>query len=410
MNPPDLGKPIWVMKFGGTSVASPELILNAVKRIRQRREQGYHVVTVVSAMGDTTDRLLKLASKLSQRPSRRELDVLLSAGEVQSMALLSISLEDAGLPAISFTGQQGGIRTDGHYSEAKILEIDPARIVNELKQERVVVVAGFQGVDHRDDITTLGRGGSDTSAVALAAVLGASNCEILTDVDGVFTADPRLVPNARLIESVSYDEMLEMASLGASVLHGRSVEVARRFKVPLSVASSTGEGPGTRIGMQGDEMEKVIVRAITDDRAVRKISILGVPDKPGVAAHVFRVLGDQGVNVRLIVQAQSHDGHNDITFVVPSDAPLEDSDLQNVVNTVGGKSWLMDDKVALLNVVGEGITREPGIAGKIFSVLAEEGVNIEAISSSNLVITCVVAEESLEKGARALHAALIETD
>lgn len=410
MTPPDLGKPIWVMKFGGTSVASPELIQNAVDRIRQRREQGYHVVTVVSAMGDTTDKLLSLASSLSETPSRRELDVLLSAGEVQSMALLCIALEDAGLPAISFTGQQGGIRTDGQYSDAKILEIDPGRIVQELQQERVVVVAGFQGVNRQDDITTLGRGGSDTSAVALAAVLGAANCEILTDVDGVYTADPRLVAGARRIATLSYDEMLEMASLGARVLHGRSVELARKFKVPLSVASSTGTDSGTKIGLQGVEMEEVIVRAITDDRAVCKISILGVPDKPGVAAQVFKVLGEQRVNVRLIVQAQSHDGHNDITFVVPTNTPVDESGLQLVVDAVGGESWLVDDQVALLNIIGEGIAREPGIAGKIFSVLAEEGVNIEAISSSNLVITCVVGEGNLEKGAQALHAALIETD
>ena len=403
---------IWVMKFGGTSVATPDLMKNAVKRIAARRAEGHRVVVVVSAMGKTTDRLLELASALSPSPPRRELDVLMSAGEVQSMALLSIALEAEGIPAISFSGRQGGIRTDDRYSQARIVSIDPSRIHRELEQDRVVVVAGFQGENERQDVTTLGRGGSDTSAVAIAAALSARGCEILTDVDGVYTADPRVVPNARRIERLSSDEMLEMATLGARVLHGRSVELARRFDVPLVVASSTRNAPGTRIEPPAEEqkMEQVVVRAITDDPAVHKVSLVHVPDQPGVAAKVFEVLGAANIAVRLIVQAQSYERHNDITLLLPADAALDEGLLQQVVAAVGGESWVLDEDVALLSVVGEGIAREPGIAATIFRTLAAEGINIDVISTSNLVISCVVPESSLAPAARALHAALVETE
>jgi len=403
---------IWVMKFGGTSVATPDLMKNAVKRIAARRAEGHRVVVVVSAMGKTTDRLLELASALSPSPPRRELDVLMSAGEVQSMALLSIALEAEGIPAISFSGRQGGIRTDDRYSQARIVSIDPSRIHRELEQDRVVVVAGFQGENERQDVTTLGRGGSDTSAVAIAAAIGARGCEILTDVDGVYTADPRVVPNARRIERLSSDEMLEMATLGARVLHGRSVELARRFDVPLVVASSTRNAPGTRIEPPAEEqkMEQVVVRAITDDPAVHKVSLVHVPDQPGVAAKVFEVLGAANIAVRLIVQAQSYERHNDITLLLPADAALDEGLLQQVVAAVGGESWVLDEDVALLSVVGEGIAREPGIAATIFRTLAAEGINIDVISTSNLVISCVVPESSLAPAARALHAALVETE
>ncbi|MGE4619593.1 MAG: aspartate kinase [Planctomycetota bacterium] len=410
MTPTNLEKPVHVLKFGGTSLATPELVRNAAKKITRRRDSGCHVVCVVSAMGDTTNRLTDLAQKLSTKPPRREMDVLLSAGEVQSMALLSIALSEEGVPAISLTGQQGGIMTDDRHSEARILRIDPERVVEALHDEYVVVLAGFQGSDERQEITTLGRGGSDTSAVAMAAALESERCEILTDVPGVFTADPRIVPGAQKIESLSYDEMLEMANLGARILHGRSVEVARRFNVPLLVASSTEDEPGTRICRKEDLMEKVVVRAVTDDRNVRKISILGVPDQPGIAARVFSVLGEFGVNIRLIVQAQSHEGLNDITFIIPNQTPFSEEKLQKVVQEVGGSSWIIDDEVALLNIVGEGIASEPGVAGKIFSVLAEQKINLDLISSSNLVIICVVPEKDLDRGATALHAALIETD
>lgn len=410
MTPSMLDKPVHVLKFGGTSVATPELIRNAAQRIAARRAEDCHVVCVVSAMGDTTNQLTALAGQLSTSPPRREMDVLLSAGEVQSMALLSIALSDQGIPAISFSGQQGGILTDDRHSEARILQIEPERVVEALHSNHVVVLAGFQGIDQRQEVTTLGRGGSDTSAVAMAAALNSKRCEILTDVPGVFTADPRLVAEARKIDALSYDEMLEMSNLGAKVLHGRSVEVARRFDVPLVVASATEDQPGTRISRKDDSMEEVVVRAVTDDRDVQKISILAVPDQPGIAARVFSVLGEFGINVRLIVQAQSHEGLNDITFIVPGKTTLSEENLQRLVEEVGGDSWLVNNDVALLNIVGEGIAREPGVAGKIFTVLADQKINLDLISSSNLVITCVVPEKDLQRGATALHEALIETD
>lgn len=410
MNPTELKKPIHVMKFGGTSVASPALIQNAAQRIAERQNAGVHVVCVVSAMGNTTDQLLSLAREISEHPPSRELDVLLSAGEVQSMALLSMALLEKGIAARSFTGSQGGIRTNTQHSEAKILHIDPDRIVSALARDEVVVLAGFQGHDERDEITTLGRGGSDTSAVAMAAALDADLCEILTDVSGVFTADPRIVEGARQITALGYDEMLEMANLGAKVLHGRSVEMARRFQVPLVVASATKNTPGTRISRKEDDMEKVEIRAVTDDRNVKKISLLSVPDTPGVAANIFGILGELGINVRLIVQAQSHDGNNDITFVVPGDTHINAEQLDDLVKQVGGENWIIDERIALLNIIGEGISREPGIAGSIFQILAAQQINLDLISSSNLVITCVVSEEDLIRGTRALHEGLIETD
>lgn len=403
--------PIWVQKYGGTSVATPELIMNAARRIQARCAEGYRMVVVVSAMGKTTDVLLSLAHSISPTPPKREMDVLLSAGEVQSMSLLCIALHELGVPAISFTGQQGGIRTDGRHSDARIQAVEGARIQGELDAGRVVVVAGFQGIAENEDITTLGRGGSDTSAVALAAALSAAGCEILTDVDGVYTADPRVVAGARRIERISYDEMLEMASHGAQVLHGRSVDLARRYQVPLTVASATQNTPGTQIGSYDEsesDMESVVVRAITEDSDVRKVSVVKVPDRPGIAARLFSVLGTAGINIRLIVQAQSHDNTNDITFIVPSDAALSDDVLQRAVEAVGGEKYLVDDEVGLLSVVGEGISREPGVAGKVFAILAEQGVNIDLISTSNLYITCVVPIDQLQEGAQALHAGLIE--
>lgn len=405
MNPP----PIWVQKYGGSSVATPDLLRGAAARIARVRGRGFRLVVVVSAMGDTTDHLLELARSISAQPARRELDVLLSAGEIQSMALLVMALHEIGVPAISFTGQHVGIYTDHRHSDARIQRIDGARIRDQLARDRVVVVAGFQGVNESADITTLGRGGSDTSAVAIAAALGAVECEVLTDVAAVFTSDPRVVPNARRIDHISYDEMLEMANHGARVMHGRAVDLARRYRVPLTVGSATVEAPGTRImpNEEGPTMEAVVVRAVTQDAAVMKVSVLQVPDRPGVAAKLFTVLGEQGVNIRLIVQAQSHRGHNDITFIVPSEMALPREVLARAVEAVGGASYLVDDQVGLLSVIGEGINREPGVAGRIFSILADEGINIDVITTSNLYITCVVPKAKLDQGNRALHAGLI---
>ncbi len=401
---------VWVQKFGGTSVATTDLLRSAAQRIGRRRAEGHRVVVVVSAMGDTTNRLVQLAHELTPEPSRRELDVLLSAGEIQSMALLVLALQESGIEAISFTGAQGGILTDERHSQARIVEIATDRIERELANDRVVVLAGFQGVTKDDHVTTLGRGGSDTSAVAIAAALQACCCEILTDVPGVFTANPRTVPTARLLDEISYDEMLEMATFGARVLHNRAVDLASRYGVELIVGPAHDDLPGTRVVARTKDrsMEAPIVRAVTEDADVQKISFLGVPDTPGVAAKVFGALGAEGIPIRLVVQAQSHAGHNDITIVAPSETPISTTLLDRVVREVGGKSYLVDSEVGLLSVVGEGIAGSPGLVGQIFSVLADHAINIDLISSSNLVISCSVPLGQLQDGARALHEALIE--
>lgn len=416
--------PIWVQKYGGSSVANADLIRSAAKRIAARAAD-HRVVVVVSAMGDATNRLVDLAHAVSSHPSRRELDVLLSAGEIQSMALLALAIQEAGADAISFTGAQGGILTDTRHSQARIVQIASERIERELDAGRVVVIAGFQGVSADNHTTTLGRGGSDTSAVAVAAALGAAACEILTDVPGVFTADPRVVPAARLLKEVSYDEMLEMATYGARVLHNRAVDLARRYEVELIVGRAhdprvSERTPlvhlpdnfvGTRVlpSRKSSTVEAPIVRAITEDANVQKVSFLEVPDQPGIAARIFEQLGAEGIPVRLVVQAQSHAGHNDITLVLPAELDVPASVLDDTVQTVGGKSCLVDTEVGLLSVVGEGIAGDPTIVSRIFSVLADAKINIDLISTSNLVITCCVPGDQLERGARALHAALVET-
>ncbi|HEU5310594.1 MAG TPA: aspartate kinase, partial [Candidatus Eisenbacteria bacterium] len=309
--------PLLVQKYGGTSVGTPERIQKVAERVVATRRAGKELVVVVSAMGDTTDDLLDLAQKVSSRSHPREMDMLLTAGERISMALVAMAVNDRGLEAVSFTGSQSGIVTDTSHTRAKILEVKADRIREELSRGRVVIVAGFQGVSRDREVTTLGRGGSDTTAVALAAALGAEECEIYTDVDGVYTADPRIVPGARKLPGLSYDEMLELASLGAKVLHNRSVEIARRFRVPVHVRSSFNGNEGSRIG-KGDLMEQVVIRGIAHDPDVAKVALLGVPDRPGVAAEIFRALGGHGVNVRMIVQASGSDAKNDVTFAVGS--------------------------------------------------------------------------------------------
>ena len=357
-------------------------------------------------MGDTTDDLLDLAHKVSDKSHPREMDMLLTAGERISMALVSMAVNDRGQEAVSFTGSQSGIVTDASHTRAKILEVKGDRIREELARGRVVIVAGFQGVSKDREVTTLGRGGSDTTAVALAAALRAESCEIYTDVDGVYTADPRVVPDARKLDQLSYDEMLELASLGAKVLHHRSVEIARRFRVPLHVRSSFHDGEGSRIG-KGGSMEQVVIRGIAHDPDVAKIALLGVPDRPGVAAEIFRAIGGQGVNVRMIVQASGSDGKNDVTFAVGSHEvrgvlPL----VEEVRKRIGARAFVYDPDVAILSVVGEGLATSPGTAGEVFAALAAEKVNIDIISTSSITITCIVRKEDLDRAVKALHAAL----
>jgi len=398
--------PLLVQKYGGTSVGSPERIHHVAERIVRTRRGGADLVVVVSAMGDATDDLIDLARQVSPRSHPREMDMLLTAGERISMALVSMAVNDRGQEAVSFTGSQSGIVTDASHTRAKILEVKADRIREELKRGRVVIVAGFQGVSKDREVTTLGRGGSDTTAVALAAALEATECEIYTDVDVVYTSDPRIVPGARKISRLSYDEMLELASLGAKVLHNRSVEIARRFNVPMHVRSSFNWNEGSRVA-RGDSMEQVIIRGIAHDTDVAKIALVGVPDRPGVASEIFQAVGGQGVNVRMIVQASGADGKNDVTFTVGSHEvntvlPV----LEEVRKKIGARAFLYDPDVAMLSVVGEGLATSPGTAGRVFSALAAAGVNIDLISTSSITITCVVRQADAERAVRSLHEAL----
>jgi len=395
-----------VQKYGGTSVGSPERIQNVAERIVRTRRGGADLVVVVSAMGDATDDLIGLARQVSTRSHPREMDMLLTAGERISMALVSMAVNDRGQEAVSFTGSQSGIVTDTSHTRAKILEVKADRIKEELKRGRVVIVAGFQGVSKDKEVTTLGRGGSDTTAVALAAALKATECEIYTDVDGVYTADPRIVEGARKITRLSYDEMLELASLGAKVLHNRSVDIARRFEVPVHVRSSFNWNEGSRV-VRGSSMEQVVIRGIAHDKDVAKVALVQVPDRPGIASEIFQAVGGHGVNVRMIVQASGQDGKNDVTFTVGSHdvntvLPL----LEEVRKKIGARAFLYDPDVAMLSVVGEGLATSPGTAGRVFQALAQAGVNIDLISTSSITITCVVREADAERAVRSLHQAL----
>jgi aspartate kinase len=395
-----------VQKYGGTSVGSPERISAVADRIAETRRRGTGLVVVVSAMGDTTDDLIDLAKKVTQRSHPREMDMLLTAGERISMALVAMAVNDRGHEAVSFTGSQSGIVTDTSHTRAKILEVKADRIKDELKKGRVVIVAGFQGVSREREVTTLGRGGSDTTAVALAAALEAEACEIYTDVDGVYTADPRIVPEARKLPALSYDEMLELASLGAKVLHNRSVEIARRFAVPIVVRSSFNKNEGTRIA-KGASMEQVVIRGIAHENDVAKIALLGVPDRPGVAAEIFKEIGGRGVNVRMIVQATGAEGKNDVTFAVGShDAQTVLPLIETMRKQMGARAFLYDPDVAVISVVGEGLATSPGTAGEVFDALAKAGVNIDLISTSSITITCMVRQKDAERAVKALHQAM----
>ena len=370
------------------------------------RRGGADLVVVVSAMGDATDDLIDLARQVSTRSHPREMDMLLTAGERISMALVAMAVNDRGQEAVSFTGSQSGIVTDASHTQAKILEVKADRIREELKRGRVVIVAGFQGVSKDREVTTLGRGGSDTTAVALAAALEASECEIYTDVDGVYTADPRIVEGARKLTRLSYDEMLELASLGANVLHNRSVDIARRFQVPIHVRSSFNWNEGSRVA-RGSTMEQVVIRGIAHDKDVAKVALVGVPDRPGVASEIFQSIGGQGVNVRMIVQASGQDGKNDVTFTVGShDVNHVLPVLEEVRKKIGARAFLYDLDVAMLSVVGEGLATSPGTAGRVFQALAQAGVNIDLISTSSITITCVVRQADAERAVRSLHEAL----
>ena len=395
-----------VQKYGGTSVGNPERIQAVAERVKRFRGQGHDVVVVVSAMSGVTDSLIKLAKSVHGDPPARELDVLLATGEQQTIALLAMALDKIGCPALSYTGYQVHIRTDSAFGKARIMQIDEKRIHEDLKKGRVVVVAGFQGVDEAGNITTLGRGGSDTTAVALAAALKANECQIYTDVDGVYTTDPRIVPQARRLDRITFEEMLEMASLGSKILQIRSVEFAGKYRVPLRVLSSFEEGPGTLITYEENEMEAPLISGIAFNRDEAKLTIRGVPDKPGIAAHILGEIGKVNINVDMIVQNVGADGTTDFTFTVHRGDYKKSMDiLKRVSLELKAREVTGDDKIVKISMVGVGMRSHAGIAGQMFKTLADEGINIQMISTSEIKVSVVVEEKYLELGVRALHSA-----
>ena len=395
-----------VQKYGGTSVANLERIRKVAERIVNYKKQGHDLVVVVSAMAGETDRLINLAKQITDNPPLREFDLLVSTGEQVSSSLLAITLHSMGYPAIALLGYQIPIYTTDLFTKAKIKEIKVDKIKNELSDGKIVVVAGFQGVTDKGDITTLGRGGSDTTAVALAAALKADLCEIYTDVEGVYTADPRIVSGAKKLKKISYEEMLEMASSGAKVLEMRSVELAMIYKVPLVVRSSFTDSEGTLITEEDEEMEKVVVSGITYNRNEARISIYGVPDRPGMAAQVFGPVGEKGIIVDMIIQTFHPDGKADITFTVPrTDYKQAMEIIKEVAKSLGAERVEGDDHIAKVSIVGAGMRTHSGVATKMFETLAKHGINIMMISTSEIKLSCVIDEKYTELAVRALHEA-----
>ena len=398
-----------VQKYGGSSVADAERIKRVAERIVATRREGNDVVVVVSAMGDTTDELIELAEQIVPVPSGREFDMLLTAGERISMALLAMAIHSLGYPAESFTGSQAGVLTTAVHGKARIQNITPGRVENSVAEGNIAIVAGFQGVSpDTKDITTLGRGGSDTTAVALAAALGADVCEIYTDVDGVFSADPRIVPNARKLETITYEEMLEMAASGAKVLMLRCVEYGRRYSVPIHVRSSFSNRAGTLVAgsMEDLTVEQAIISGVAHDRSEAKVTVVGVPDKPGQAAALFRVLAEAELNLDMIVQniSTKGTGRTDVSFTLPkSDGAVAMQALTKVQELVGFEELLYDDHVGKLSLVGAGMRSHPGVSAKFFAALAEAGVNVEMISTSEIRISVVTRDIDLDTAVRAVH-------
>jgi aspartate kinase len=396
--------PIIVQKYGGTSVGSVDRIQAVADRVVQAREGGNDVVVVVSAMGDTTDDLMQMAHLIAPMPDPRELDMLLTAGERIAMSLLGIAINARGCKAASYTGSQAGIMTDTQHGSAKIVEIRPKRIIEALESGVVVVLAGFQGLSvSQYEITTLGRGGSDLTAVAMAGAIGADVCEIYTDVAGVFTADPRVEPKARKVDVISYDEMLELAAAGAKVLQSRSVEYARRYGVKLHVRSSFDDMPGTWV-QEVDDMEGVLISGVALDADEAKVTLAGVPDHPGVAATVFRAIADDGISIDMIVQNVSHSGATDLSFTAPrTDVPRVRAVMERVVADIGAAGFTVDDDIAKVSLVGAGMKTHPGVAADMFDAMAEEGINIEMISTSPIRISCVVRRADGERALGLVH-------
>ena len=393
-----------VQKYGCTSVGTTERIQNVAAKVKNAHDRGDQVVVVVSAMSGETNRLIGLAGEITENPSEREMDVMVSTGEQVTIALLSMALQELGCDARSYTGGQVHILTDDSYSKARIQDIEFEKVCTDLKAGRVVVVAGFQGVDENGNITTLGRGGSDTTAVAMAAALKADECQIFTDVDGVYTTDPRVEPKARRLDKITFEEMLEMASLGSKVLQIRAVEFAGKYSVPLRVLSSFEEGEGTLITFEDDGMEQAKISGIAFNRDESQLTLLGVPDEPGVAYKILGPIADANVEIDMIVQNTSQDGTTDFTFTVHrNDYKKALAILEKISNDLGGREVHGDDKIVKISIVGVGMRSHAGIAAKMFKALSDEGINIRMISTSEIKISVVVDEKYLELGVRALH-------
>ena len=393
-----------VQKFGGTSVGTVEKIKHVAQRVVTTKMAGNHVVVVVSAMAGETDRLINLAHKMVDKPDGREYDMMVSTGEQVSIALLSMAIQALGHKAISLLGFQLKISTNSDFTKARIESIEADKITEAFEKGTIVVVAGFQGIDDRDNITTLGRGGSDTTAVAIAGVLKADMCEIYTDVEGVYTTDPTICPNARKLDKISYDEMLEMASLGAKVLHTRSVEFAKKYDVPIHVRSTFSDNPGTIVSKEDAIMEKVVVSGVTYNKNEAKITIVKVPDNPGIASKIFTPISNANINVDMIIQNVSEDGYTDLTFTVPeTDLKRALDVVKGVVQEIGAADFQHDKDIVKVSIVGVGMRSHAGVAAEMFSVLASEGINIMMISTSEIKISCVVSSKYTELAVRVLH-------
>ena len=395
-----------VQKYGGSSVADAGKIKNVARRIAQTRDKGNQVVVVVSAMGKTTDGLVALAYQISKKPDSRELDVLLSTGEIISSTLMAMALHIMGYAAISLTGAQAGIRTDAAYSRARILAIEAKRVNKELEKGNIVIVAGFQGITEDMDVTTLGRGGSDTTAVALAAGLGAGECQIFTDVEGVHTADPRLVPEAKKLSEIGYEEMLEMATYGAKVMHPRAVELGELYNIPILVASSFTENPGTLIHGGASMEVRNKVRGVAHDLNVAKITVVGVPDRPGIAAAIFEPLAKANVSVDTIVQNASIENITDLTFTVDKSSLSRAMEVvEPIARSIGARECVSNAKLGKISIIGTGMQNTPGYAARMFQALSEKKINILLISTSEIRITCIIEESQVTEALRALHRA-----
>ena len=395
-----------VQKYGGSSVADAEKIMNVARRIVSRWEHGDKVVVVVSAMGDTTDDLLKLARQVCDNPSERELDALVSTGELVSSSLVAMALNGMGHPAVSLSGAQAGIKTDANHSRAKIVDVESSRVTRELEQGKIVIVAGFQGVTSQMDVTTMGRGASDTTLVALAASLKADECERFTDVEGIYTADPRIVPTARPLKDICYEEMLEVATYGNKVMHPRAIELGAVYNVPIRVRSSFVDKPGTLIHGEVTMEVRNKVRSVAHDLDVAKITIVGVPDRPGIAAAIFEPLARANVSVDTIVQNASIHNITDLTFTVAkSELARAMKVAEPIAKSLGASSCVADSKIGKVSIIGTGMQNTPGYAARMFKVLSAEGINIQLISTSEIRITCIIDESRVKDAALALHKA-----